>query len=63
MLVGFFGAVAKVAEREALRKAVEDSVPPAFSKLNLQAFDKGFEYGENLLAKIGETEAVVTLEA
>ena len=28
-----------------------DSVPPAFQQLNLQAFDKGFEYGVNLIAE------------
>jgi len=28
-----------------VRKAVADSVPPAFRELNLRAFEKGFEYG------------------
>jgi hypothetical protein len=35
-------------------------------KLNLQAFDKGFEYGGLLMSRIaetGETEGVLTLEA
>ena len=35
-------------------KAVADSVPPAMQKLNLQAFDKGFDYGANLLLELSE---------
>ena len=52
-------------EPEELRKAVEDSVPPAFATLNLQAFDKGYEYGEKLLshaAEREEPESVATME-
>jgi 2-oxoglutarate ferredoxin oxidoreductase subunit gamma len=45
VMVGFFAAVAKVLEPEALRKAIADSVPKAYRDLNLRAFDKGFEYG------------------
>ncbi len=66
VMVGFFGAVTNLLDPEALRKAVADSVPPALQKLNLQAFDKGFEYGGLLMSKIaenGETEGVLTLEA
>jgi 2-oxoglutarate ferredoxin oxidoreductase subunit gamma len=45
VMVGFFGAVTRLIDPEALRKAVADSVPPGTEKLNLRAFDKGFEYG------------------
>lgn len=45
VMVGFFGAVTRLLDPDALRKAVADSVPPALQKLNLQAFEKGFEYG------------------
>jgi 2-oxoglutarate ferredoxin oxidoreductase subunit gamma len=66
VMVGFFGAVAGLLDPDALRKAVADSVPPAMQKLNLQAFDKGFEYGQELIVKLpknGEMESVVaTLE-
>ena len=61
VMVGFFGAVTKLLEAEALRKAVADSVPPALQKLNLQAFDKGFEYGTRAVDRLtenGETEGV-----
>jgi 2-oxoglutarate ferredoxin oxidoreductase subunit gamma len=66
VMVGFFGSVTKLLEPDALRKAVADSVPPAMQKLNLQAFDKGFEYGSELIEKLAENgygEEVVALES
>jgi 2-oxoglutarate ferredoxin oxidoreductase subunit gamma len=57
VMVGFFGAVTNLLTRDALRQAVADSVPPAFQDLNLRAFDKGFDYGSQLLLKTAE-EAV-----
>ncbi len=50
VMVGFFGAVTALVDPDHLRKAVADSVPAAFQKLNLQAFDKGFEYGRSLIS-------------
>ncbi len=55
VMVGFFAAVTKLLQPESLRKAVADSVPPAFKELNLEAFDKGFEYGKSHAT--GETAA------
>ena len=66
VMVGFFGAVTRLLDRESLRQAVADSVPAAFRELNLRAFDKGFEYGSELLVKLSENGngiEVVTLEA
>ena len=43
------------------RTTVGDSVPPHMEKLNLKAFDKGFEYGSqtlNRLAESGETDGL-----
>jgi len=65
VMVGFFGAVTNLLDPDALRQAVEDSVPPAMRKLNLQAYDKGFEYGATLMTRIaenGEAEGVLSLE-
>ncbi len=45
VMVGFFTAVTKLLNADAVRKAVADSVPANFSELNLKAFEKGFEYG------------------
>ena len=45
VMVGFFTAVTHLLDADAVRKAVADSVPPSFRELNLQAFEKGLEYG------------------
>jgi 2-oxoglutarate ferredoxin oxidoreductase subunit gamma len=63
VMVGFFGAVTRLLDRDALRKAVAESVPPHLQKLNLEAFDKGYEYGGRTLDKLaesGESESLVT---
>jgi 2-oxoglutarate ferredoxin oxidoreductase subunit gamma len=65
VMVGFYGAVTNLAHPDSLRKAVADSVPPAMQKLNLQAFDKGFEYGSDLMVRLAEHDSdsmVSTLE-
>lgn len=53
VMVGFFGAVTGLVPADALRKAVADSVPAGMQKLNLDAFDKGYHYGLNLLQEMG----------
>ena len=50
VMVGFFASVAKVVGVDAMRKAVEDSVPSGTTALNLDAFDRGFAWGEKLSA-------------
>jgi len=50
VMVGFFTAVARLLNPDAVRKAVADSVPASFRDLNLKAFDKGYEYGKTALA-------------
>jgi 2-oxoglutarate ferredoxin oxidoreductase subunit gamma len=65
VMVGFFAAVTNMLDPDSLRQAVGDSVPPAMQKLNLQAFDKGFEYGAELvhrLAENGDAEQIPALE-
>jgi len=49
VMLGFFGAVSGLLPREALRKAVESSVPSGTEDLNLKAFDKGYDYGLSLM--------------
>ena len=51
VMVGFFAAVTKLLESDAVRKAVADSVPSNFRELNLKAFEKGYEYGIQSLAQ------------
>ncbi|HLW85900.1 MAG TPA: 2-oxoacid:acceptor oxidoreductase family protein [Candidatus Sulfotelmatobacter sp.] len=49
VMVGFFAAVTGLLGADAVRKAVADSVPASFRELNLKAFERGFEYGQNAL--------------
>jgi 2-oxoglutarate ferredoxin oxidoreductase subunit gamma len=51
VMLGFFGAVTGLVPKEALREAVQTSVPSGTEEFNLKAFDRGFEYGTELLAK------------
>ncbi len=47
--VGFFGAVSQLMPLEAIERAVKESVPPGTLDLNLKAFRKGWEAGEQAL--------------
>jgi len=46
VVCGFVGAVTEIVPREALRKALEESVPAGTQEINLQAFDAGWAYFE-----------------
>ena len=63
VVVGFFGAVTKLLDAEALRRAVADSVPPALQKLNLEAFDQGYAYGAQAVGRLAEHGEVDSLDA
>jgi 2-oxoglutarate ferredoxin oxidoreductase subunit gamma len=45
VMVGFFTAVTRLLEPDAVRQAVADSVPSNFCDLNLKAFEKGYQHG------------------
>jgi 2-oxoglutarate ferredoxin oxidoreductase subunit gamma len=45
VLVGFFAAVTKLIDVNAMRQAVKSSVPAGTEELNLKAFDRGYQYG------------------
>jgi 2-oxoglutarate ferredoxin oxidoreductase subunit gamma len=51
VMVGFLCAVTGVIACEACRKAVEESVPARFRQLNLDAFDRGYQFGVELRAR------------
>jgi len=55
VMVGFFTAVTRLLDPDAVRKAVMDSVPASFRDLNLRAFEKGYQYGNAALASGPET--------
>ena len=46
VMLGFYSAVTKFVDKESMRQAVTDSVPPGTEKLNLQAFDAGWDHFE-----------------
>lgn len=49
VMVGFFTSVTKLVDYEAVRKAVKASVPPGTEGMNLRAYERGYEYGAQLL--------------
>jgi 2-oxoglutarate ferredoxin oxidoreductase subunit gamma len=51
VMLGFFTAITKVVNKEATKKAVESSVPPRTIPLNIKAFDRGYDYGIEILKK------------
>ncbi|MBU1423268.1 MAG: 2-oxoacid:acceptor oxidoreductase family protein [Bacteroidetes bacterium] len=51
VMIGFMTAVTKLIDPDAVKKAVLASVPKGTEELNLKAFDKGFEYGLEMLQK------------
>jgi 2-oxoglutarate ferredoxin oxidoreductase subunit gamma len=51
VMLGFFTAVTKIATPEAMKKALPGLVPGRFLDLNIKAFDKGYDYGVEELAK------------
>jgi 2-oxoglutarate ferredoxin oxidoreductase subunit gamma len=61
VMVGFFGAVTALLDPDVLRRAVADSVPSGFQKLNLEAFDKGFSHALSL-SDSGEIESTPVAE-
>lgn len=56
VMVGFFAAVTNLIAPDAFRKAVANSVPRGTESLNLQAFERGYQYGLNLLSKESHNE-------
>lgn len=49
VMIGFMTAVTDVATVDAMRKAVSDSVPKGTEEFNLIAFNKGYDFGQDLL--------------
>jgi 2-oxoglutarate ferredoxin oxidoreductase subunit gamma len=45
VMVGFFTAVTKLVDYEAVKEAVKASVPPGTENLNLKAYERGYAYG------------------
>jgi len=56
VMLGFFTAITKVVSVGAMKKTIPKSVPSRFIDLNLSAFDKGYEYGEEQLEAVKKKE-------
>ena len=48
VMVGFFTAVTGLIGYESAREAVKASVPQGTEVMNLKAFERGYQYGQNL---------------
>jgi 2-oxoglutarate ferredoxin oxidoreductase subunit gamma len=51
VMLGFFTSITKVVSSDAMKKALPGLVPKRFLDLNIKAFQKGYDYGEEMLAK------------
>lgn len=51
VILGFFTAVTDVVSYEAMKKAIPGSVPDRALALNMKAFEKGYAYGKECLAR------------
>jgi len=58
VMLGFATAVSNLVGREAARSAVKVSVPKGTEELNFKAFEKGYEYGMQLMEKTTEKSFV-----
>ncbi|MGB9778214.1 MAG: hypothetical protein C0193_02285 [Candidatus Bathyarchaeota archaeon] len=48
-MLGAFVAITGVLDKEAVKESIKVNVPKGTEELNLKAFEKGYEYGKNLL--------------
>jgi len=51
VMLGFFAAITQVVSPEAMKKALPGLVPKRFLELNIRAFEKGYDYAIELMAK------------
>lgn len=49
VMVGFFTAITNLVSLEAMKKALPGSVPERFLDTNIEALEKGYEYGKNII--------------
>ena len=52
VMIGFFTAVTKVVSPEAMKKAIPGAVPSRFIDINIEAFDRGYNYGLEQLKEV-----------
>jgi len=53
VMLGFFAAVSEIVSYEAMKQSIPGSVPDKALPLNIQAFERGYQYGKEVIAKKG----------
>jgi 2-oxoglutarate ferredoxin oxidoreductase subunit gamma len=51
VMIGFFTAITKVVSPEAMKKAIPGAVPSRFIDINIEAFERGYNFGLEQLDK------------
>jgi len=51
VMIGFFTTITRVVSPEAMKKALPGAVPSRFIDTNIEAFERGYNYGVELLKK------------
>ncbi|MCX7973555.1 MAG: 2-oxoacid:acceptor oxidoreductase family protein [Candidatus Aminicenantes bacterium] len=57
VMLGFFTAITKIVTPEAIKKALPGLVPSRYIDINIKAFDKGYNYGLEVLEKEAQEKA------
>jgi 2-oxoglutarate ferredoxin oxidoreductase subunit gamma len=56
VMLGFFTAISKVVSPDAIKKALPGLVPQRFLDLNIKAFERGYDYGTEVLSQEKQKE-------
>ena len=49
VMIGAFVAITSLVDEKAVKESIKANIPKGTEELNLNAFEKGYEYGKNLL--------------
>jgi len=49
VMIGAFVAITGILDKDVVRESIKANIPKGTEELNLNAFEKGYEYGKNLL--------------
>jgi 2-oxoglutarate ferredoxin oxidoreductase subunit gamma len=54
IMLGALTAITNIVKADAMKNAILSNIPKGTEKLNLEAFEKGYEYGKKLLTEKGK---------
>lgn len=57
VMLGFFQSMTGTVSKGAMINSIKDSIPPGTETINMKAFERGFEYGENYKEKQAKKKA------